>query len=134
MRLIHEPHDLSHCPNCSSPLADPSADKCPTCNALITDPSGLHREGRRPHAYGSSFWGYVVGGPLILVSLVLLVFAAKMGSNGGQLVAVPALVYLATGVAVINASSPTGRMLSLLISVFLYYLLFLLNSACIFCR
>ncbi len=48
--------------------------------------------------------------------------------------AVPAIVYLATGVAVINASSPTGRMLSLLVSAFLFYLLVVLNTACIFCK
>lgn len=134
MRVIYEHHGLNRCPNCAAPISATSVDKCPACDAAIADSNAPRPVDSPPHGDTSSIWPYIVGGPLILVSVILLLFAAKLGRNGGELAAVPALLYLVTGIAVINATSPTGKTLSLLASIFLYYVLYVLSSACIFCK
>lgn len=55
---------------------------------------------------------WILGLPLFIVAGGLLFFASKLGANGGELAAVPALVYLAVGLGVVASGSKAWKIIA----------------------
>jgi hypothetical protein len=133
----------SYCPNCSAELASTSIDECWNCGALFAgngwrptvQPNGTFKARIKPESViGSEAisianpsptqpWQYVLGFLLLLIAAPLLFIAFKAGGNGGVLFAIPALLPLFTGIAVLAARSELSKGLSA-VAGFLTLLLF----------
>lgn len=120
------------CSNCKAAITS-QLRFCGVCGKDLLDPNSplVTPEARDERA---SVWQYVLGGVLIIPALALLLFSVKLGSNGGTVFAVPALVFLGVGFVVIFARSSRGKTLAVLVSLPLLFVLMLLSNACLTCR
>jgi hypothetical protein len=71
---------------------------------------------------------------LMLVAAALFVLATKMGSNGGELATVPAVMYLCSGLGVLMARTSGAKTLAVLCSLPLLLLLYAVQGVCLICK
>ena len=122
---------MPYCPNCSADVGE-AAISCPKCSASFSGNAAWKPTATplaHPPAAGSesSAGTRVVKGlfaiPLILIGVVLLVLAGAMGSNGGALAGVPAVLCLLVAAGIAVSRSSTGLTVSLILGALLLLLL-----------
>ena len=89
---------IMYCPNCFAELSDGAGSStCVKCNAAFgADSSWSPISGQAVKSTSLSnelsILKKVIGGSWIAIAALLFALTAKMGSNGGELAAVPALL------------------------------------------
>ena len=125
---------VMHCPNCFAVLADGiSSSKCVKCNAIFGAESSWSPTSSQVLKTASLSSGLkilkrVVGGAYIILAALLFALAGKIGNNGGELAAIPGLLFLLVGTVVAIARTKADVAVGLIASAVLLVLgLVLLN-------
>ena len=82
----------------------------------------------------SRLWRWLAAALLAVPGVVLFVFAALLGQNGGQLALVPALVCLLIAAALVLSRSKWATALSVVAAGAVLLLMYALNDACVVCN
>ena len=131
--ILVRPPFMPYCPNCAAELTEPECKaSCNACGAIFGPGSSWAPTATRlsqPPAVGAkSSTGVrvvkaVVAVPLLLIGTCLLVLSSVMGSNGGELAAVPAVFCVLVGLGIIVSRSKAALLVSVSVGALLVLLL-----------
>lgn len=137
---------MPYCPNCNAALHTSKDESCWNCDASFTAeggwraldrPAGKFRVRKKPsksteqvsiesagavspEAPGDVILRWLLGLPILLLGAGLMIFAAMLGRNGGELAFFPAVLYIVVGLTVLNSRSVIAKLIAtalLLVSV-----------------